>query len=288
MTNLQDFIEEKGFFKSFRVNDLLFTEFKCPTEEGKDCIWWQNNFFFYIASGSTELFTPQNRFSFKAGDFAFAKKGSIITQTHHQDVFCELIIFVPDSFIRSVIQKYAIPCSKAGPDWKSDTIIPLFADKVIKTFFQSLSDYFTRPEPPPDALLKLKFEELILYLLSGEEEGPLHSYFMEICRSSKPSIKGIMEANFAHRLSLDEYARLCGRSLSSFKSEFKSVYHTTPGSWLKEKRLEYSRYLLERTDKNVAEVTYESGFENSTHFIRVFKDKFGAPPGKYQTRFHSG
>jgi AraC-like DNA-binding protein len=287
MVNLQNFIEKNGVFKTFKVNELLFAEFRCPMKEGKDSIWWHNNFFFYIMSGETELISPQDRYAFKTGDFGFAKKGSIITQTQAHEDFCELIIFVPDTFIRSVAHKHVIPIPKSVPDRESDTVMPLPAGEIIHTYFHSLFNHFNHPEPPPKSLLKLKFEELILNILSSDRYAKLKVYFREICQSTRPSIRSVMEANYSYNLTITEYATLCGRSLSSFKSEFKSIYQTTPGKWLKEKRLQYSRYLLENTDKNIGEVTFESGFENETHFIRLFKDKYGLPPGKYQLKFQS-
>jgi AraC-like DNA-binding protein len=62
------------------------------------------------------------------------------------------------------------------------------------------------------------------------------------------------------------------------------IYQTTPGKWLMEKRLEYSKYLIETTDMNIEGVCIESGFENRSHFIRVFKNKFGLTPGRFMIR----
>ena len=90
-----------------------------------------------------------------------------------------------------------------------------------------------------------------------------------------------MEANFFSNLSLDEFARLCARSLSAFKREFKNIFQTTPGKWLQEKRHEYSRYLLEISAFSIDEICEVSGFENRSHFIRVFKGKYGLTPGKF-------
>jgi AraC-like DNA-binding protein len=137
------------------------------------------------------------------------------------------------------------------------------------------------PQPPASALLKLKFEELIVQIISGNHHKPLKSYFGEVCAHAKPSIKEIMNANFFSNLSLNEFARLCSRSLSGFKKEFMDIYQTTPGKWLMGQRLEYGRYLIETTDMNIDEVCIESGFENRSHFIRVFKNKFGLTPGKF-------
>lgn len=91
-----------------------------------------------------------------------------------------------------------------------------------------------------------------------------------------------MEDNFAYNLTLEEFARLCGRSLTTFKRDFAEAYHTSPGKWLIQKRLKYSKYLLETTDKNVTELAFECGFENTSHFIKVFRQTFGLTPLQYK------
>ena len=59
-------------------------------------------------------------------------------------------------------------------------------------------------------------------------------------------------------LKLEEFARLCGRSLSSFKRDFIVAFNTTQGRWLARKKLEHAQHLLETTDKNISEVTFEA------------------------------
>ncbi len=56
----------------------------------------------------------------------------------------------------------------------------------------------------------------------------------------------------------------------------------TPGKWLSQKRLEYAQQLLDTNTKNVNEVAYDSGFENATHFSRVFKEKFKSSSLQYR------
>ncbi len=123
-------------------------------------------------------------------------------------------------------------------------------------------------------------------IISSNSQQDLNLYFSAVCKSSKPSIREIMELNFFSNLTLNEFARLCARSLSSFKREFGTIYHKTPGDRLIEKRLEYSRYLLETTDLSIDDICFETGFEDRTHFNRVFKRKYGASPGKMRVTKH--
>ncbi len=267
-------------FKTFKVDDLLFAEFKCPIEESSDNIWCDNNFFAFILTGETVVKTPKGSFPLKSGESIFVRKGSILIESEAQEDFCELMIFVPDDFIRSVIHKYKIGLV-ASKEYV-DTIFPFGEDEVLQAYFYSLLSYFNQPSPPPGALLKLKFEELLVGILSNNKYLPLNCYFSDLSRSSKPSIVEIMEDNFTYNLSMSEFARLCARSLSSFKNDFRKSFQMTPGKWLLNKRLEYSKFLLESSNETIDEIYTKSGFENKSHFTRVFKGKFGKAPGSYK------
>ncbi len=59
-------------------------------------------------TGETVLKTPKGEYVLKPGDSAFAKKGSIITHNNIHENFCELLVFVPDNFIKTVAQKYQV------------------------------------------------------------------------------------------------------------------------------------------------------------------------------------
>jgi AraC-like DNA-binding protein len=91
-----------------------------------------------------------------------------------------------------------------------------------------------------------------------------------------------MEQFFMSNMSLSEYAKLCARSLTTFKAEFQEVYGMPPGKWLTVRRLEFARHLLETTDEPINDVTLRSGFKNTSHFVRLFKETYGKPPLQYR------
>ena len=95
MDNLQDYIQRSNTFKKFEVDELLFAEFKCPIQDEKSRIWWHNNFFAYVVSGETQLQTSKGTYTLRAGDCAFAKRGSVIIHSQLQEDFCELLVFIP-------------------------------------------------------------------------------------------------------------------------------------------------------------------------------------------------
>lgn len=282
MLNLQDFIANGPFEKKVKVDELLFAEYKCPGGGKPIGAWWENNFFAYLLTGKMLLKTPGGEYLINRGDAYFAKKGSVIAQTYIDEDFCELLIFMPDDFIKTVVKKYGLQPAAATSQEPADTIIKLNNDPILTTYFESLFTHFHQPGFPSHALLKLKFEELLLNIFSGKDHSVLKQYFSQVTRMARPSIKEIMETNFASNCSLEEFARLCSRGLSTFKKEFKAIFKMTPGKWLLEKRLGYSRFLLETTDQSVDEIIFESGFENRSHFDRVFKNKYGSSAARYR------
>lgn len=284
MIHLQDFIESNKPFKTIKVDDLLFAEFKCPCDETSTAVWCTSNYLSYIYSGEMMLKTPRNELHLKAGDCVFVKKGSVLLEIEKQKDFREVLVFVPDGFIRSTLRKLKIQLVTQTKPTDYIHAFPFGSSEVVRSYFLSLYDSFNKPEPPPGALLKLKFEELILTILSNPKYLPLKSYFSEISRSSNPSIKEIMENNFTYNLTLQEFARLCGRSLSSFNTEFKNIYQTTPGRWILKMRLEYSRYLIDLSGYTFDEICTMSGFDKKSHFYKVFKKVYGVTPATYRMR----
>ena len=96
-----------------------------------------------------------------------------------------------------------------------------------------------------------------------------------------------MQNNFAFNLTLQEYAKLACKSVPTFKREFKKIFNDSPAKWVLKKRLTLATELLGNTSQTVAEIGYECGFENQTHFSRVFKEKMGASPLQFRTKLQT-
>lgn len=87
-----------------------------------------------------------------------------------------------------------------------------------------------------------------------------------------------MEKNFQFDLSMEEFASYTGRSLATFKRDFKKISSLTPQKWIIEKRLEAARELLQNGQKKISDVYLEVGFKNLPHFSSAYKKRFGASP----------
>jgi AraC-like DNA-binding protein len=81
-----------------------------------------------------------------------------------------------------------------------------------------------------------------------------------------------------YNLPLERFAYLTGRSLTTFKSDFKRIFQTTPGRWLTEKRINLAHYKLTNSKQKATDVYLSVGFENLSHFSTTFKKAFGVSP----------
>jgi AraC-like DNA-binding protein len=280
MLYFEDFLKNNPAFKKFEVNELLFAAYDCPLEGSPIEYWVDKNYFCYILRGGAKWKTPYNEYILQKGDAAFLKKGAHRVFKILTGEFCALMIFAPDQFIKSVITddiRTNISLPGAHPQ---DSVMPLVLSQSLHDYFRTILNFFSESTPPSKILLNLKFRELIINLVTGPYNPVLTNYFVELSRLTKKALPPIMEEHFIFNLKLKDFAKLSGRSLATFKRDFEKSFHTTPGKWLKKKRLGYSKFLLETTDLNISEIALESGFENISHFIKIFKEMYHHPPHK--------
>ncbi len=282
MDSYYDFIKNNPKVISMQVNDLLLAEYQCPLSQTRYDIWSHHNYYIYVVSGKKKWVTCYQEKLVKEGDCIFVRKGAHSVYQYFDKGFCAVVLFVPDSFIRSVLKENRIELNPKNPLTDKDAIFDLPEDSFLGAYFNSFLAYLSQKSKPANALLELKFRELVMLTASREYNGPLNAYFANLCKSAKPSLLEVMESNFQYPLNMEEFARLSARSLSVFKSDFKDVFGTTPARWLKKKRLNYSKYLLKNTDKPVTDIVFECGFQNNSNFSRIFKSAFKCSPVSFR------
>jgi len=76
--------------------------------------------------------------------------------------------------------------------------------------------------------------------------------------------------------------RLAGRSPEYVGRAFKAYLGVTPSQFINDLRLDYAGDLLLNTDHSVTDICYEVGFENLSHFYRLFKQRWTCTPQQYR------
>jgi AraC family transcriptional regulator, exoenzyme S synthesis regulatory protein ExsA len=287
MLNALESIRSNPTTISFEIGELLFAQFSCPGTEPVG-VWTQTDYLIHVVSGVMTWKDHAGTWSTEAGQTVYFKKGVKIIPEHSGDDICLQLFFIPDAFVRETVMELAtglppLPPYSEPADAR-EIAIHVNNDIALAAFFHAMAIYFAADEKPPEALLKLKLKELITSILVSQNNQPLSAYLRYIAACDTPPIEAIMEMNFCYNLSIDSFAQMCHRSLSSFKREFRKRYGASPGKWLLERRLEHSASLLQTTGMSVTEIMFECGFEDLSHFSRAFKDRFGQSPSTFREK----
>lgn len=286
MLNLYSAIKESCLFKKIEINELLFVEYTCMQEENKFGISSHNNYFAFISSGKKMWKSIYHSYEVDEGDIIFVKKGANLTHQFFDDKFCAIFVFIPDDFIKSFLKKNSALLNTSPKNFSGqDAVLRVQPDELLDIYHYSIQSYLAMSQKPNQQLLLLKFEELLLSLFSNKKHKELTDYFISLCQNQEHQMSMVMENNFSYNLKLENYAQLCHMSLSTFKKCFKQYYNTTPAVWLKNKKIQLALQPVLTTDLSINQIAFECGFEDTSHFIRIFKEKYALTPLQYRQKF---
>jgi AraC-like DNA-binding protein len=83
---------------------------------------------------------------------------------------------------------------------------------------------------------------------------------------------------------LQELASLAAMSETKLKQLFKQTFGNTIYNYYQQARMEEAAFLLKQGNRTVAEVGYELGFSNLSHFSRLFEKHYGLNPKRFSTQ----
>lgn len=228
----------------------------------------------YVISGSLEMQVQGEKTRLYAPSIGLARKNELVRAQKFPDTDgnpCKSIsIFLDGETLRDYALENNIPQQER---YTGKTIIDLSHNAFLEGYFSSLLPYFNEPEKLTDTMAKLKTREAIAMLLQHRPD--LVGFLFDLSKPHKLDMEKYMKKNYIYNLPLVEFARLTGRSLSSFKRDFKAIFNTSPERWLRERRLAQAHYLLTEKGKKPSDIYYELGFENFSHFSHAFKQQYG-------------
>lgn len=269
--------------KTFAVKDLLFVHYKCPQVEKQLNLWIHYNAIGFTVAGK-KTFLQNGKSWTMTENSSFFFRRTAFTQILDETVGWEVMgFYFKDVFLKQVFNEYRAYFSlKNLPRVSTDMIMEIKMNDTIRAFFYSIIPYFTQKLPPSEALLELRFKELLFNVLMEPGNLGILAYAYYINEKNGTPLWQIVESNYMFNLTIAEFARMSNKSVTSFNKEFQEYYNTTPGKWLTNRRLEHARLLLKSSKKNISEIVYNTGFENISHFSRVFKEKYRLSPLQYR------
>lgn len=246
----------------------------------KSDIIFDHHMLIWFISGETKIVQAEESHRFKTGDIFLIPRNQPATiinfpkdgMPHKTVVMLLSAKTLRDFYANIKITTSITPIPK---------ICSFNSHPLLESCLSSLIPYFEMEELPEHiAALKITEAISILRAIDPGIDGILANFE----EPGKVDLARFMEKNYMFNMTMEKFGYLTGRSITTFKRDFKKTYNTTPQKWLTQRRLELAHYMISEKHKKPTEVIFEVGFENLSHFSFIFKKQFGYAPTQLPER----
>lgn len=119
--------------------------------------------------------------------------------------------------------------------------------------------------------------------------GLLISLLVQLKRNSRRNtdariekVRAKLTVDYAEEITNEQLAEMCGMSVSGFAHQFKKEIGVSPREYILQQRLSAALFLLENTDRTVADISRRVGFEDNLYFSKFFRSRIGISPSDYR------
>ena len=157
----------------------------------------------------------------------------------------------------------------------------------IRGLKSGANDYLTKPFNFD--ILTAKIENLLLYNRSVKnaysKQVQVQTKELEIESGEVKLLNKVVQyidENLNNpELSVEELSKHVGMSRGSLYHKLLEISGLTPIEYIRSIKLERAVELLEKSDYNVAQIAYMTGFGTPSYFSRLFKSQFNMLPSEY-------
>ena len=246
-------------------------------------LFLEESMLFFAREGSVDFSYGDSIHRVEKHQVAFFKRDAVIEYRSNNEPCC-FMLFV---LTKEVIVEFTRLAQLSMPGGiTSEMLVVSNPSGSLLRYIASIQLYLQDGVSITDKLARIKLLELLL-CLSADDHSILKEV-LDIREQFRSKITGVVEENIMNSLTLRQLARLSGRSLSSFRRDFSSIYNMPPSRWIRLKRLEKALELLTNTNMTITDICYTLGFENVAHFSRIFKLQFHYPPSEIRLKCLAG
>ncbi len=270
-------VREEDSHMIFNYNNVFFS---CFYEDDRMCTHRSKEFALnYVYSGEMVIDDGTHQVRVGKGECVFVPRDLRITlykQPKDGERYQGIFVNFPREQRRQAFESLGANSIPRNTPRLDPGALKLPKTAELESLFTSLMPYFDSTVKPNDDIMRLKQLEGILALIHIDPRfGPTLFDFSE---SWKIDILDFMNENYMQELTTEDMANYTGRSLASFKRDFKKVSDMTPEKWLVHKRLQVAYEMIEEGRMKVVDICYKVGFKNPSHFSTAFKKQYGMTP----------
>lgn len=134
-----------------------------------------------------------------------------------------------------------------------------------------------------DLIASFALKELLIRLTQTQARELLEKSYKHMATSNRLAfVVDYIKNNIRENFTLESLSEKACMSKAHFSRTFKVELGLSPMEFILKERLRLAKQYLQLGDYQVQEVCFMSGFNNTTYFIRAFKNEFGVTPKVFQ------
>ncbi|MEL6676807.1 MAG: AraC family transcriptional regulator [Bacteroidota bacterium] len=243
-------------------------------------VFHPSNLLLYVVKGTLHVSQGNHTHVIPPGGFLLARKYTEClyqktwTAEEGHSVLYGFLLY--DEYIRA--RAGDIPETLPPKEVLRQDFFVLPSNEVLKGLFGSVVSYLEKQQDLDPDLVSLKTHEALMGVFKA---SPFYrDLLIYFARPERAELTRFMEHSYLYRVSIEDLAKMSGRSVSTFNREFKTIFGESPHKWIMKKRLEKAMQLLQHTPRKASEIYLEVGFTDLSHFSRSFKKHYDINPSQ--------
>lgn len=248
----------------------------------------------YSISGRANIVLGGENLTFAKGDMVLinARQVHSISASKGERTKYIVVKFDPEvlyTTTRTIFEsKYVLPFTMAKSNHQkifcneeiNTTSIPLLIEEIY-------NEYCTR-NYGFELAVRTNICRIFLWVLRNWQQKGLSldaGYKLKEINTKKlQKVFDYLDKHYQEEISTESIAKMCNMSYSYFSRYFKKIMGRTFTEYINYIRITEAEKLLLTTDMNVTEVALESGFTNSSYFIKQFKHFKNVSPKQFRKK----
>lgn len=267
-------------YQSLSMEGVTVMEYRTARENRQMEVLFSEHALAFVLEGKKILHTTAATHTVEPGQALFIRRGCYALSETFTDrnVYSSIVFFFTEQLVKQFVTEFPALMKVPGTAEAPDFTIFSAGTRLLEAA-RSVLPCFTDDRTLLPHLLPLKLKELLLLIMQEDRDYAIRHLFVSLYAEKKQTLQSLVNEHFLKNLSLEEWAMLSGRSLSTFKRDFVACFGAPPHQWLLQKKLEHAHFLLLHSDLTVSEIAYAIGLESVSHFSKIFARKYGYTPG---------
>ncbi len=243
-----------------------------------------------VLEGTVSFAVGSERYDLRTGEGVFVNSGVLHSAQNAGDGPCRVHSFVfhprlvggdPGSvFWQDYLSPLLAARSMEGVALRPDMS---WQREALESFQRA--DTAIREEPPGYPFLVRERVSWLMYLVSAHQlTQPQPSEKAQRDAQRVKIMLRYIQAHYADSITVEQIARSASLSASECLRCFHATIGTAPIQYVKQLRVQQAAVLLATTDRKIADIGAQCGFQETSYFSRAFRSLQGCTPSEYRRR----